>query len=133
MKHLILALITLTFSVAVAAEWVKALKDFDFPPGVTTYVNTTDMSKEGQVLRFWELRVYDKKNKSGMKSMTARVEYDCKEKKERAFSIRSHSENMGEGRTLSEIPELNSGKWSFTQPASYEYFKLNMICDEFGK
>ena len=93
MKQLILALITLTFSASVAAQWVQFMKS---RTGVV-YINSASVRKEGNLRMALVLVDMNQKDADGVQSKLGQSEIDCQELRMRIHDLRGFSGNMASG------------------------------------
>lgn len=130
MKRFLLTLIISFLSTSVNASQWKKFFEID---SAVFWVDPIHVQKEGNRIRVWELLDMKKLSDPRVKSMRAQIEYDCKEKRSRMLYLSNHSEQMAEGETLGENNDPDSGKWSSIPPGTFEFFKLNSYCREYGK
>ena len=80
------------------AEWVMYSKDEE---DGTFYLDPATIRKDGNMRRVWELTDLRKRGRSGEMSRRMRMEYDCKQERNRFLGISGHSGSMAGGTVLS--------------------------------
>jgi hypothetical protein len=113
--RVIFTVILLTLaSMNVMAEWtyISSNNDVDY------YVDKTEIRKEGNMVKMWELVDYKlpQKNSAVATYLSARTysEYDCNEARARIKELSSFRDNMLKGELLETVQ--GEGKWSYIPP-----------------
>lgn len=127
MKQLLLALIVLSFSTSVVAEWKVFIK----VDSVTYYIDTEHVRRDGNLVKLWELQDYPSPHNKGVQSMRAQLEYDCKEEMNRLLYLSQHTGHMAGGTTLSS--DSIDGKWNHIAPGTAEMEVLRFLCAKYAK
>jgi hypothetical protein len=122
MKKAILTLLLAAMSTGALAEWVKVAETkIDF-----LYFDPTTIRNNGNMRRVWELQDLKQGTQTGIMSVRALSEYDCKEERFRTLSVTTHSEPMAVGRAL-DSGDL-SGKWHDVPPSSIVSVVFKAVC-----
>jgi len=64
------------------------------------YIDTDRIRASTVYPQVWQLIDLKSRQKNGVKSRRALIEYDCKGKRRRTLAFSSHSDSMAEGKTL---------------------------------
>lgn len=121
MKHSILALMALAFSTAVAAEWMKVGETKNYE----VFIDPDTISIDGHLRKAWQVRNQKMQNR-GDESDEFRMEYDCKEERNRTLYWSVHSEHFALG-ALKKLA-LESSHWSPIRPYSIDWDILKIAC-----
>lgn len=125
MQRLTLALMALTFSVPVAAEWVKVSE----ARTATLYVDPDTIRKEGDFGKVWQLADYRVQSAQGSLSRRSQSEYDCQREMVRILYVSHHSGRMLEGKTLSlDVNPDPDNSWVPVPPNTTDSIILKMLC-----
>lgn len=68
--------------------------------GQALFIDAETIRGDGNLRRVWTMCSYAEPNADGALSTRSLVEYDCAERRYRILTISTHTECMGEGRTL---------------------------------
>lgn len=114
MSRLLLAIVLSVISTSVMAEWtyISSNNDVDY------YVDKTEIRKEGNMVKMWELVDYKlpQKDSAVAPYLSARTysEYDCNEARARIKELSSFRGNMLKGELLQTVQ--GEGNWSYIPP-----------------
>jgi hypothetical protein len=122
MKRLMLALIALTFSIPVAAEWVQFMK---WSTGVV-YIDSASVRKEGDLRMALVLVDMNQKDADGVQSKLGQSEIDCQELKMRIHDLRGFSGNMATGEAVYAFN--GSSNWMPIPPNTVLWDTINRVC-----
>jgi hypothetical protein len=104
------------------AEWVI----YTWNDEATFYYDPATIRKEGNMRRAWELTDLRKRGRSGEMSRRIRMEYDCKQERNRLLSISGLSEPMAGGKVLST--EGEEAQWDAIAPGTVAEIMLEIVC-----
>ena len=124
MNQLTLGLITVLFSVSVAAEWVKVGANAK----AVTYIDHQTIRKDGDFRRVWELSNNVTPDELGVRSARALFEYDCKNEQFRFLSGTFFSGQMSEGEILKI--ENRPSAWYPIPPNTIPLDVLTIVCTQ---
>jgi hypothetical protein len=119
-KSLLLSLLLLATGSA-WAEWVK------IPVSGDLYIDPATIRKDGNLRKIWGIRDLEQRDKNGAMSIRTRVEYDCKEERNRVLVISTHTELMAGGTTIESFGESPRG-WVEIPPGSTHETILKIVC-----
>jgi hypothetical protein len=121
MNHLVLALIALTFSAPVAAEWLKVGETENYD----AFIDPDTISTDGHLRKSWEIRNLKMQSRAG-ESDQFRMEYDCKEKKSRTLYWSVHSGHFA----LGELTKLGleTSYWNPIRRYTIDWDLLKIVC-----
>lgn len=105
------------------AEWMKVSEDGN---GVA-YIEPTTIRKTGEFRKVWVLIDLKQKTSNGSLSMRGLWEFDCKEERNRVFSLSTHSGQMAGGIALTS-GSTAPGDWSDTPPNTSARAILTRVC-----
>lgn len=120
MKTLLLALLLVTGSAW--AEWVKVAEG----DGVDLYIDLETIRKDGNRRRVWQIQNLKQRGKDGESSRRLRMEYDCKQERDRLVSFSFHSEPMASGTALSNVD--GGLGWADIPPGTLSEVVLKIVC-----
>jgi hypothetical protein len=122
MKRLIFALLALSFSASVAAEWVKVGESEDG----AFFIDPETIRSNGHFRKVWAIT--DMKNLvvEGARSYRVRWEYDCKEERSRVLYLSGHSSPLAAGEMLfsTRVPQ----EWEPTPPGTPDALIRRIVC-----
>jgi hypothetical protein len=121
MKTAILAFIALTFSASAAAEWVKVGLTDDYD----VFIDPDTISAEGQFRKSWEIRNLKRQDRFG-ESDQYRMEYDCKERRNRTLYWSVHTGYFALGE-LTKLA-LETSYWHPIRPYTTDWIVLRIVC-----
>ena len=122
MKRLVLVLLASSFSVSVAAEWVRI--------GETEYgaffIDPETIRSNGHFRTVWVVTNMKRQIVDGARSYRVQWEYDCKEERSRVLYLSGHSRPSADGETLfsSSAPQ----KWEPTPPHTPDALIREIVC-----
>ena len=123
MKHLMLALVALTFSASVSAEWVE-VGDAD---DTVLFLAPDTFRKAGNLRRVWEIQ--DFKSDvfgDGVRSLRYQSEYDCMMGNLRVLYLQAFKTQMATGEALN-VP-FNGKDWVPVPANSIASISLRVVC-----
>ncbi len=121
MKRLILALTTLTFSVAVSADWMKMGETENYE----VFIDPNTISAEGYLRKSWQIRNLKMQSRAG-ESDQYRMEHDCKEKKSRTLYWSVHSRYFAGGELMKLA--LETSYWHPVLPHTIDWDIQKIVC-----
>ncbi len=104
------------------AEWVM----FNESEKIQHFYDPATIRTDGNMRRVWQLVDNKKRNKDGVMSLRARLEYDCKQERYRVLSISTHSEPMANGNILTTVSQSND--WEEIAPNTSSETMLKIVC-----
>jgi TolA-binding protein len=122
MKQLILAVMTLTFSASVAAQWVQFMKSSTG----TVYINSASVHKEANQRMALVLVDMNEKDADGVLSKLGQSEIDCQELRMRIHDLRGFSGNMASGDVVYAFN--GSSDWMLIPPNTVLWNNINLVC-----
>lgn len=128
MKRVLLALLLLTVTSTVCAEWVK-LGSTDI---AIIYGDSTTIRRSGSMVKMWHVidnhvaMSLPAMGINGIKSAKLQGEYNCHEERVRVLYATQHSDNMGRGAPIFVVTE--PAKWVPVSPGSVEEVLLKFAC-----
>ena len=111
----------------VYAEWVVVGGDDEI--GMTVYMETDTIRREGDLVKVWELLDYKTtQTEVGISHLSVKVqfEYDCAEERHRVLAIRQYSNNMGRGKVV--LSNSDEDKWIPVAPETIEQSLWTVAC-----
>ena len=100
MYKFLLFMLLSSVTTSAMAEW----EIVDLNHKKNTYVDMTDIRKNGSIVKMWEMTDYKlpEKNSSGASFLSVRVlkKYDCEEVRSSILSMTAFSENMANGAVI---------------------------------
>lgn len=120
-KTLLLALLLVT-GWSAWAEWEKV----DLSDNSDFYIDPQSIRQDGNHVRVWEIQNLKQQSKKGELSRRARMEYDCKQERNRILSISTHSGPMASGTTL--VDAEGNRKWVDIPPGTAVETVLKIVC-----
>ena len=122
MKHLILALLTLTFTAPVAAAWVPFMKS----DASVVYIDSASVRKEGYRRKASVLVDMNQKDADGVQSKRGQSEVDCQEVKMRIYDLSGFSGSMASGEALYAFN--GSSDWMPIPPNTALWNTIKFVC-----
>lgn len=123
MKQLLLALIALTFSGPVVAEWVKVGETDD----TVLYLAQDTLRKAGNLRRVWEIQDFKADVfGDGVRSLRYQSEYDCMGGGLRVLYLQAFKSQMTTGEALN-VP-FNGKDWVPVPANSIASISLGVVC-----
>lgn len=119
-RTLLLALLLATSSAWAGWVLVAQNDDIDF------YIDPKTIRKDGNFVRVWEIQDLKQRAKDGELSRRMRLEYDCKQERQRALSYSTHSEPMARGKTI--LSFTPPSEWVEIPPNTSVEFSLKIVC-----
>jgi hypothetical protein len=84
--------------------------------------------KDESLRKTWEVINFGKNARAGIKSIRARVEYDCRGERYRRLSLAAFEKNMAEGNLIET--EDNPTSWRDIPPDTVTYAILELVCSK---
>lgn len=110
------------------AEWLKVQV---FKSGDTLYFDPTTIYKDGQFRQVWQLLdLKHKEPRYGAQSMEVKIEYDCKEERQRGLEMIYHSGSMRSGQIITSSKGID--KWRSFDTGTGPDTMLDIVCDKRG-
>jgi hypothetical protein len=122
MKRLLFALIALTISAPVAAEWVQFMK---FSTSIV-YIDSASVRKEDSMRMALVLVNMNQKDADGVQSKLGRSEIDCQALRMRIHDLSGYSGNMASGDAVYAFS--GSTDWMPIPPDSALWSTLKLVC-----
>lgn len=123
MKRLILALMTLAFNASVTAEWLKIGETENYD--VLIDLDTT--LADGHLRKSWQIRNLKTQSRAG-ESDLFRMQYDCKEEKNRTLYWIVYSGRFAGGKSTGL--GLEASRWSPIRPHTIDWDILKIVCSK---
>jgi hypothetical protein len=123
MKTILLSLLLLATGSAWAA-WVKVTTTGNGEN--TFYLEPDSFRKNGNLRTVWQVQDYKKIRPDGTMSFRTKNEYDCKEERYRVLAASNHSENLANGRVISDFGSYES--WIEIAPNTPSEVFLKIVC-----
>jgi Surface-adhesin protein E len=102
--------------------------------GLTIYTDPSNINKEGNIVRMWNVyNYYTAKRGPGGRmylSIDQQEEFDCGEKKIRTLYFSYRSGNMGEGEPVYSKSFSQDIRWDPIEPDSKSEYLLKYVCDK---
>lgn len=121
-KTLLLTFLLLS-TCSAGAEWVRVFRS----NGDSFYFDPIAIRKDGGQRTVWQLQDLKRRNKAGVRSIRARVEYDCDAERGRLLSLSEHSKSMASGKEINTY-QLKNESWTDVPPNSADAATLKMAC-----
>jgi hypothetical protein len=122
MKRLLFALIALTISAPVAAEWVQFMK---FSTSIV-YIDSASVRKEDSMRMALVLVNMNQKDADGVQSKLGRSEIDCQALRMRIHDLSGYSGNMASGDAVYAFSGATD--WMPIPPDSALWSTLKLVC-----
>ena len=108
------------------AEWTTIGKTNEF----TAYIDETTIHRNGNFIKMNSLKNLEVPKRVGDDpphlSLSAQVEYDCKDKQQRTLSLTFLSGNMGEGKVI--FTDSVTSAWTPITPTSFGGIEWQIAC-----
>jgi hypothetical protein len=124
MKYLLL--LVMFVALPVSAEWKQVAEGTD---GTMHFVDFGTFRRDGSTVRFWQLTNFSKPNKAfgrDVYSLRARVEFDCKQEREKLISVSLFSEFFANGEVITS--EDTGTNWRDIPPDTVSSTVFQSIC-----
>jgi len=124
-KKYLLALMLL-FALPASAEWRQVAEGAD---GALLFADFGTFRKDGSTIRFWQLTNFSKPKKAfgrDVFSLRARVEFDCKQERERLISISLFSDFFATGEVITS--EDTGTNWRDIPPDTVASTVFQSVC-----
>jgi hypothetical protein len=121
----LLALVMLV-ALPVSAEWKQVAEGAD---EAMLFVDFGTFRKDGSIVRFWQLTNFSKPKRAFGKdvfSLRARVEFDCKQEREKLISISLFSEFFAKGEVITS--DDTGTNWSDIPPDTVASTVFQSVC-----
>ncbi|MFO7542398.1 MAG: hypothetical protein R6W97_06230 [Thiobacillus sp.] len=123
MNHLLFALVALTFSTSVAAEWVKVGETRD----TVLFLSSDTFRKTGHLRRVWEIQDFKEDVfGDGVRSLRYQSEYDCIGGRLRVLYLQAFKSQLAIGEALN-VP-FNGKDWVPVPVDSIASISLRVVC-----
>ena len=122
MKKIIIACLLATSGASAIAEWTRVF-DTDL---TIFYIDLGTIRKDGRFRKVWEMQDQKIRHENGVLSSRYRIEYDCKEERNRILSFTSYSGSMGSGKDL--ITGSSTYPWNDIPPKTAFEGNLKIVC-----
>lgn len=110
----------------VSAEWKQVAEGAD---EAMLFVDFGTFRKDGSIVRFWQLTNFSKPKRSFGKdvfSLRARVEFDCKQERQKLISISLFSEFFAKGEVITS--DDTGTNWSDIPPDTVASTVFQSVC-----
>jgi hypothetical protein len=122
MKRLMFALLALSFSASVTAEWVKIGEN----EVGSFFIAPETIRSKGQFRQVWAVTNMKKLVVEGAKSYRVQWEYDCQEERSRVLYLSGHSRQLATGETL--FSTTGPQTWEPTPPDTPDALIREIVC-----
>ncbi len=122
MNRLLLALVSLSFSSAVAAAWVTFMKT----ETSVVYIDSATVRKEGNLRKAAVLVDLIRKEADGVQSKRGQSEIDCLEDRMRIHGLSGFTGNMASGEAVYSFK--GASEWMPIPPKSALWNTIKLIC-----
>lgn len=130
MKHLLISLLIFTSTSLLAQQWTPIATSVD---GTVSNLDLSTLRKEGDNRRVWVLENFSEKkpsmflsDSSGVFSMRYRMEYDCKNERQKTLSYTFFTEKEAKG-TVSSKSDLPTN-WVDVAPGTAGWKLMETAC-----
>ncbi len=123
MRQLFLATIALTFSGAVAAEWLKVFENDSY----AAYIDQEQIVASGPMRKVWGLTDFKRPVGDGVISMRYLSELNCADQLYRFIEKSYFSGEMGSGVLLGDT-NTKGYKWQSIEPNTFGETALQLLC-----
>ena len=125
-RRIIFSLLALTAlaSGPAHAEW-EYVASSDF---YARYIDPDSASRDGDIVRIWEVDDQAAEDRFGVRSLRARTEYDCSDRAYRIVHLSGHSKPLTGGRVIFSRPGQED--WSPVAPGTLGEATLDRICED---
>lgn len=121
-KTLLLALMLATGSAW--GGWVKVTETSQ----ATYHIDPSTNRKDGVMRKVWGIQDLKKLESNGWASVRSRNEYDCKEERYRALSLRAHSKPMAGGTAMFTNSFEKPDSWRQIPPGTDVEAIMKIVC-----
>ena len=131
MRKAILMMLLAGVSSSAAAKWV-AVDDIETETSIV-YADTAAIRKTGNTVKMWSLYDFNtfqfslSLNKPYL-SMRNQYEYDCKDKRQRMFTVSFHTGNMAQGEVI--VTTTSTGNWRPVSPGTGTETLWKLACEK---
>ena len=120
--RLVLSLLLALAAVPAWGSWFRVVEGAEGD----IYIDPSTVRWDGDLRIVWTVQDLKQRHKDGEFSRRVLREYDCKEKTSRALSFSTHSEPMGNGKTL--YSHTVPGQWRSYAPGTNGDAALKIVC-----
>ena len=127
MKHLVFSLLLFT-SASALAQWSPVVVDVE---GTIFNFDFSTLRRDGELRKVWTLSNFPEKDPNGVMSSRVRVEYDCKNERERYLSFKLFSDKNAKGVTIDSGDTPSS--WKDIAPDTAAWRLMQTACKSKSK